>query len=239
MDPITISAIASAMASLGKLGFDIFNKPKNPAKSAEPYLKEARDLFSPYQQQGQEAYGQLNPIYSEMAQNPAGYLEKMMSTYEPSKAFQMKNENALQAAANTAAAGGMRGSTQDMTNQARLTNMLLGEDMQQWLQNMGGVQSQGLGGLGHFYDTGYGATSDIANILGSQGNLALLSQIAKNQGSQGLANSIFGGLGDIAGILGNLPSGTKSSSSPFIHTTVPSHIQNPFTVAPYRSGFGG
>ncbi len=183
----------------------------DPASKAMPYLNQAQDQYLPYQQQGQAAYNQLNPVYSQMTQDPAAYLEQLMGGYEPSKTYQTHRDEALNAIGNTAAAGGMRGSPQDIINSTRLSDSLLGSDMQQWLQNVMGLQGMGLQGQQHFYDTGVGATSDIANILGSKGGLSFQSQSQQNQRAMDLLNSLIKGGTSIAGGMAGGGAGAASS----------------------------
>lgn len=88
----------------------------------------------------------------------------------------------MQAAANTAAAGGMRGTMSDIESQSgigrqamSLTDRLLQGDMQQWLQNTMGINQAGMQGMQDFYHTGYdasrGLSGDLSNVLGSQAKL--------------------------------------------------------------------
>lgn len=211
MDPATISMLASLGIQGGTALWNLFKKkPKNPADQAMPYFDKIPDTLkgylNPYIQQGQGAYGQLNPLYSNMAQNPAGYLESLMKSYQPSTGFKMKQNDALQAAANTSAAGGMRGSYKDAQSQALLSDLLQDQDMQQWLSNVTGVQGSGMQGLQGFYDTGARAGSelgsDLANVLASQGSLKFQGQQQRNQGSQDIASEIMKSLSGIGGTLG-------------------------------------
>lgn len=175
---------------------------KNPSDSASPYLNqipgELHKAYDPYINRGNSAYDVMNPQLTSMAQDPAKFLEMLQKNYQPSKSYQLRKDEALQSAANTAAAGGVRGNLNDIKNQARITDSLLGEDMQQWLNNVLGIQGQGLQGQQHLYDIGYGASSnlggDLSNVLGTQGQNAYQGQQYKNQR---LANmfQMFGGLG--------------------------------------------
>jgi hypothetical protein len=172
---------------------------RNPADAAMPYLDMARQGYDPYVQQGQEAYGKLNPLFSQMGQDPAAYLEKLMGGYQQSPAYQKQFEEMSRAAGNTAAAGGMRGSLSDIQNEADISRSLMGQDMQQWLQNVLGIQGTGLQGLGNFYEKGYGATSDIGNILNSQGSLAFQGQAQKNKSMNDLISGLLSAVGTIGG----------------------------------------
>lgn len=204
----------------------------NPANNAMPYFDQAADTvkqyYNPFISQGQGAYGQLeqtmnngqnaynamNPALTQMSTNPTAFLEALMQHYQPSNSYQTKLADMTKAAGNTAAAGGMRGSLNDIKNQANLTNTLMGEDMQQWLQNVLGIQNTGLSGLNNFYNSGYDATkslyntgydaskslsSDLANILGTQGQLAFQGQRENNQSRNDLMGGLLSGFGGALG----------------------------------------
>ena len=191
------------------MGFlsDIFggggSKKNNPANAAMPYLNQIPDMekgyYNPFINRGNDAYNQFNPVLNNMTTDPAGFLESMMKGYEPSRGFQLQKDQMLKAAGNTAAAGGMRGSLNDIQDEARITDMLMGNDMQQWLKNVMGIQDTGLQGQQHLYDTGFNATQnltgDLSNVLGTQAQLAFQGQREKNKSN----SDMWSGLGKLAG----------------------------------------
>lgn len=179
----------------------------DPAEAAMPYLNQAQEQYQPYADQGQAAYGQLNPIYGQMTQDPAAYLEKMMQGYQPSHSYQMKEQQLRNAAGNTAAAGGMRGTLNDIQNQAGLTDMLMSDDMQQWLQNVMGINNMGIQGQQGFYNNGYDANNNIANILGTKGTLAYQGQANQNQGMSDLISGLVKAGGMAGGMMLGGPAG--------------------------------
>jgi hypothetical protein len=163
----------------------------DPAKKAEPYFDKSREQYQPYAQQGQAAYNTRNPILNEMTQNPAEYLQKMMSGYQQSSGYQTNRDEALRAASATAAAGGRRGTPQDMENQAKIADTLSGNDMQRWLQNVMGIQGQGMTGLQDTYNKGYEASGDIANTYSSQGGMQFQNQSQQNQKLMDMIKSLM------------------------------------------------
>ena len=179
----------------------------NPQQEANKYLSqiEAREkeYLDPYRQQGQAAYDQLRPQYDSMTSDPVAFLENMMKGYEPSRAYQMQRDEALKAAGNTAAAGGMRGTTGDVQDSERIASMLQGQDMQQWLQNVLGLKQAGMQGQQGFYQAGLGANSqmagDIGNILGSQGQLAFQNASQQNANRNNIFSSLLGLGGSLGG----------------------------------------
>lgn len=197
---------------LHNLTGDIGRDMTNPSAAAQGYLEKIpgveKQYLDPYIQRGEAAYKQFSPILGQMAQDPSGYMSHLMQGYIQSPEYQQQLHEALRSAGNTAAAGGMRGSIQDIDQAANITQSLQGQDMQRWLQNVMGTQMTGLSGLGHLYDQGYGASgslaSDLANVLGQQGQYAFQGAREMNQrradesaGAQGLFGSILGGVSSV------------------------------------------
>lgn len=190
-DPFDVIGTTKNIFS-GQSGFD----------AANPYLESAMEeikkYMGPYHDIGMGVAPDLQNEYMKLMSDPAAMLEYFMSGYEPSKEYQYKQEQMGQAAANTAAAGGMRGSPLDQQHQQEITSALLNADMQKYLGNISGIYNQGLQGNQGLYNTGFGAASgmsgDLANILGSQ------STLAYNASQQGVKN-LLGLLGGAAGAM--------------------------------------
>lgn len=201
--------------------FGIFDRGKNPADLANQEFAKAIPLekgyYDPFMQQGAAAYQNISPIYRQMTESPQDYLGNLMKSYSPSQYYQSQRDKGAAALANSAAAGGMRGSVADVEGQTNLTNSLLNQDMQNWLKNALGYQNLGLQGQQHIYDTGYeatkGLTGDISNILGTQEQLAFQGQREKQRQNQDLISSLFGAAGGIFGGMYGGPMGAAAGSS--------------------------
>jgi hypothetical protein len=186
---------------------------KNPAEKAMPYLEQigpmAQEHYNPYIQQGQQYGESLGNAYSNMAANPADFINQLMGQYTPSEGFKTKQDMMSKAMRNTSAAGGYIGTEADQIRQAQLVQGLLGEDMQNWLSNVLGVQGQGLAGQQGLYNLGYDATQHLTDALGgqlaSQGTLAFQGQQQKNQWKSDLLKGGIGALGGYFG-MGNMGS---------------------------------
>lgn len=189
-------SLLSSLNPLGALGMlrDTARGGRDPVPMANAYLQEiprhGREAYSPFIEQGKTAQSVLGPEYarllsnrpdySQMGANPVGYLNQLLGQYEPSAGYQYrKNKLAGEAAAN-AAAGGFRGTRGDTQRQLELINALMGDDMQQFLANVLGIQQYGqsgqerqhgagLAGYEKMADRGFGASGALADYLG--GNL--------------------------------------------------------------------
>lgn len=179
----------------------------NPADAAMPYLQQIpgmeKQYYNPYIDRGTAAYGTMNPVYQKMSSDPSSFLNALMSAYKPSANYNMQEDEMTRAAGNSAAAGGMRGGIEDIKNQARITDTLMGKDMQDWLGNVLGIQKSGLEGEQGLYNTGFDATRDLAgdlsNVMGTEGSLAFQGQKEQNQRQSDLLSGLMKLVGAGAG----------------------------------------
>ncbi len=181
----------------------LFSSGKNPADKAMPYLNQipgaVQPYYQPYIDQGQQAGQSAGAQYGRMANDPMQYLEELMGGYTMGDGFKRKEQRLLNTASNAAAAGGFAGLPYDQEQQAGITNALMDESMQQWLQNVLGIQGAGLQGQQHQADLGYGASTGYGDILGGSlnqmGGLAFQGQQQRNQDRSGMRNMLAGLLG--------------------------------------------
>ena len=152
---------------------------ENPADAARPYLNQIPNVVEPYYdpfiKSGREAEAINNPIYGRMAQNPAEFLDEIMRRYNPSEGYRFKEREMARAAQNSAAQGGFSGTRNDQMSQADMIRGLLGDDMQEYIKNILGIQGGGLQGQELRTERGYNASAGLAdtlaNTLMSQGSL--------------------------------------------------------------------
>ena len=66
----------------------------NPAEGAMPYLNQipavGEKYYNPYIQQGQQSQQTLEPIYNQLAKNPADFLNQLMQNYSASNGYNYK-----------------------------------------------------------------------------------------------------------------------------------------------------
>lgn len=179
----------------------------NPANAAMPYLEQipgvAEKYYNPYITMGQEAGNNIHSEYQQMLSDPEAYINAIYAAYEPSDAYQYQQEQMLDTASNASAAGGYTGTEDDIRRQEEITQGLLSQDMQQWLNNVLGVTNTGLQGESHLNDIGYGASGQAANMtadaLNSQATAAYMGQAHQNAAAGALMNGLLklmtGGIG--------------------------------------------
>lgn len=209
MDPITLSALIGGGTSLlGSMFGDDYSGP-SPEEMLQQAYGMGKETFDPYIQRGFGAQDKLSEQYGRMSQSPMDFLNQIISGYSPSEGYKFKEKNALNAARNSAAAGGISGTYNDQLGQAEMVSGLLGQDMQQWLQNVLGIQGAGLSGLENEAGRGFGASQSLADLLGnvsgSQAGLAYNRQ----QADQDRRGNMMGQLSGLLGAAGGALSGSN------------------------------
>ncbi|HLX54778.1 MAG TPA: hypothetical protein VKR58_12590, partial [Aquella sp.] len=119
---------------------------------------------------------------------------------------------ALQGGNQAAAAGGMAGSPQHEQQNMQLATNLGNQDYYNYLNPALGLYGAGLSGEQNLFNTGYGASTDLAttlaNLFGTQGSLSYAG--GANQNQMGL-----GTLGLGAGVLSSFNNPLKSLANAF------------------------
>ena len=193
----------SALIQGGTALYNTFGK-NNPARAAGGELGKiagyGRDAYNPFIQQGQNAMGQLGPQYSQMAGQPTDFYNQILGQFKPSAGYQYKEDRLNQLGHNTAAAGGYAGTQGDVENRSKAISGLLGEDMQQYLQNILGIQGAGQAGLQRQSDIGFMGAGGLADYLGTVGlNKGNLAANQSRYGNEASTNA----LGSLAGLIGS------------------------------------
>lgn len=227
-------------SGLGQLGAGLYNTffpGKDPySKALKTFGKipgEISPNYQPYIQAGQNALGQLQGQFgnlanmqpdlmnqfSQLTNDPNAILNRLGSGYQQSPGFKFQMEQGQNAINNAAAAGGMAGTPQHQQQAGTLANNLANQDFMQYLQNALGLFGTGLQGKSSLYGaglsglqnlTGLGAESGnqfsraLIDNLSNQGALQYAQQANRNQNkSQGIGD-IIGGAGSLIGMLGLL-----------------------------------
>lgn len=192
------------MSFFSKIGNMIFGKQgQNPANAAMPYLNQipgaVGEYYKPFIGRGEQAYGQSQPVYNQMTQNPSDFINQIMRNYTPSEGYKFKEKYMTQGANNTAAQGGFAGTPIAQMGTAQMIQGLLGDEMQQYLQNVLGVQQGGLQGqenrMGQGFQAGLGYGDILGTNLGNQGQLAFQGQSQRNADRSGRRNALLNFLG--------------------------------------------
>jgi hypothetical protein len=182
---------------------DAFFGEDNAAGEANKYydqIPEAmRKYLDPSFQRGERAGEKLEGQYGSMMDNPQDFINAIMKGYKPSEGYQFKQEQMGQAASNSAAAGGMRGTPFEQQQQQQITQGLLGADQQEWLKNVLGIQDRGMRGEEGLYGYGQQAGTNLAeseaNVLGTKGKMAYDQERNRSKRGQDMFGAITSAIG--------------------------------------------
>jgi hypothetical protein len=181
----------------------------NPADVAMPYFKNIEQMqrgqFNPYAPEGMQDQGGLGQQYYGMGTDPTGHLNDLMGQYQESPGFRRQMEEAMKMARYGAAGSGMGGTESALMDQGALAGALQSQDMQQWLQNVMGVQNQGMQGQER-------QMGDLWNNMGTQGTLGFQGQQQKNSDRNSLWKAGLQGIGSLGGAFLGGPMGAMAGN---------------------------
>lgn len=184
---------------------------KNPSNAASQYYDQIpgtmTPYFDPYIQQGLRAMPQLEGQYGQMMNNPNELFRKLSQGYQQSPGYEWRRNEAMRGVNNAAAAGGRLGSMEEQQNMADITGHLADQDFETYLSHILGLYGGGISGMQGMSDTGYKASSSLAESLAQalmmQAENSYRGQSNENENNRRKGNSLWGSLGTIGGsILG-------------------------------------
>ncbi|HMG14627.1 MAG TPA: hypothetical protein VK590_04220 [Saprospiraceae bacterium] len=176
-------------------------KPYHDAgKELDKYFPQAQQWQQPFYNAGTGAIPGFQNWLNGM-QDPSKFINGLMDNYKESPFAHYQQQQGMRAAQNVGSASGMSGSTPLMQQAQQNAQNISGQDMNQWLQNALGVNSQYGAGLNSLMGMGQHSSDSLSQMfsdyMNNKANLAYGEGAAK-QGQQG---SLFGGLGGLAGSL--------------------------------------
>jgi hypothetical protein len=182
----------------------------NPANAAMPYLQQIpgtiTPYFQPYINAGQSALQTLMQNYNQLLTNPGATINQIGQGYQTQPGYDYAQKSGMNAANAAAAAGGSLGTPEHQQEAAQQSEDIANQFYQQYLNQALGLYGKGLQGEEGINQMGYGASTELAQDLGS--NLASEGSLAF-QGAQGqnAANGSMVGLAATAlgGLLGGIP----------------------------------
>lgn len=141
---------------------------KEAGKSLEDYLRQAREAQNPFYNAGVGAIPQYQEFLSRM-KDPSAFINNLMGGYNESPFAKYQQQQATRAALNQGSASGLTGSTPLMQFAAQNARDISSQDMNQFLQNVLGVNSQYGAGLQGLISGGQGSANAISDLLRSFG----------------------------------------------------------------------
>jgi hypothetical protein len=177
--------------------------PYNDAMNEyQKWAQQAQGFQNPYMQAGQGAIGNYQN-WAQGMQDPSQFINGLMGQYQESPFAKYQQQQGIRTANNMGSASGLTGSTPlQMQAQQNAQNISSG-DMNSWLQNVLGINSQYGQSQQNLMSGGQNAANSLTSLYGNMapwmGGAAYGQQAGKNQD---FWNMLGGGLKLGAGLFG-------------------------------------
>lgn len=188
------SQVASSLGSIASGFFTDAGAPYHAAMGPyNQYMGKAENVQNPFLQAGQGALPQYQQFLQSM-QNPSDFINHLMGQYQQSPFAQYEQNQAIRGGQNAASASGLIGSTPFAQQLQQNASNISSQDMQNWLQNVLGINTQYGQGLSGLIGGGQQAANSLSGLYSGQaegaGNLAYGQRAGQNQNT----GNIIGGL---------------------------------------------
>jgi hypothetical protein len=201
-----------ALSDLDRLGIGnafggilggMFGHSDKPYETAgqqyQQYGNMGRQTQMPFYQAGQQAI----PAYQNWLQsqsNPSEFINSLMGNYQESPYARYLQQQSMRAGQNMASANGLSGSTPFMQQMQQNAANISSQDMNQWLQNVLGINTQYGQGQQNLMTGGQNAANSLTNLYGNLGNQMAEAEYGREAGRNQDRFNLFGGLGSLIGM---------------------------------------
>jgi hypothetical protein len=181
---------------LGGLFGDSGAPYEDAMKQYEKYGRMTQDIQNPFLQAGYGAIPQFQEWLKGM-QDPSKFINNLMGQYQESPWSKYQQQQSMRAAQNFGSATGLTGSTplqlQAQQNAANISS----QDMNQWLQNVLGINTQyGLGNQS-LINTGQNSANALTNFYSQQAKNMAEAAYGKKAGEGQDFFNLIGGIGSL------------------------------------------
>ena len=191
--------------SAGSFFGGLFGNSDKPYQASQDeynkWIGKAEGVQNPYLQEGQA--GSKN--YQEWLagqKDPSKFINGLMGNYQESPYAHMLQQQAMNAGNNSASASGMMGSSALMQKQMQNAVQIASGDMNSWLQNVLGINTQYGQGQNNSANRGQQSANALTNMYGQAAKDQSESAYNQQAGKQNdFWNTIGGGLGMLGSFL--------------------------------------
>ena len=186
-------------APLASIASGLFTDASAPYRAAqapyENYMNRATGAQNPFFNAGTQALPQYQNFLSSMS-NPSDFINHLMKSYQASPYSQYLQQQAIRSAQNAGSESGLLGSSpMNQQIQQNATN-ISSQDMQNWLSNVLGINTQYGAGLQGLVSGGQNSANALSDLFSNQaqgaGNLAYGQEQGRNQNVGNIIGGIFG-----------------------------------------------
>jgi len=160
------------------------------------FLNQARETQNPFYQAGRRAITPYQNWLKGM-QDPSGFINNLMGKYQESPYAHFQQQQGLRAAQNLGSAYGLTGSTPLQMQAQQNAQNISSQDMNQWLQNVLGINTQFGEGEKSLIGAGQGSANALTDLIGNYGKSMGDAAYGKEAGKQNDWSNIFGGFGSL------------------------------------------
>jgi len=174
--------------------------------SDKPY----QDAMNQYQDWANKSEGAQQPWYNagkgaigdyqnwlNSQKNPSEFINNLMGNYQESPYAHYQQQQAMRAGQNAASASGLTGSTPLMQQLQQNAQNISSQDMNQWLQNVLGINTQYGQGQQNLMTGGQNAANALTNMYNTMGQRMGEAAYGKEAGRQ---QDVWNMIGNIAGM---------------------------------------
>lgn len=137
---------------------------RDAMKQWQKYYGQAQQYQNPFFEAGTNALPKYQGWLDQMS-NPSEFINRLMGQYQQSPWARFQTEQGIRANNNAGSASGLIGSTPLGRENANYAEKISSEDMNQWLQNVLGINTAYGAGEGSLVSGGQNAANSISNLL--------------------------------------------------------------------------
>ena len=177
-------------------------KPYDDAmQQYQQYMHMGEGVQKPYLNAGTQAIPEYQK-WLQGQQDPSKFINGLMGNYQESPYAHMLQQQAMNAGNNSASASGMMGSSPLMQQQMQNAGQIASGDMNSWLQNVLGINTQFGQGQHNLLQGGQQAANSLTNMYNQMGTKMGEAAYGKEAGKQNdFWNTIGGGLSMLGSFL--------------------------------------
>lgn len=177
-------------------------KPYDDAmQQYQQYMHMGEGVQKPYLNAGNAAIPEYQK-WLEGQKDPSKFVNSLMGNYQESPYAHMLQQQAMNAGNNSASASGMMGSSPLMQQQMQNAGQIASGDMNSWLQNVLGINTQFGQGQHNLMQGGQQAANSLTDMYNQMGTKMGEAAYGKESGKQNdFWNTIGGGLSMLGSFL--------------------------------------
>lgn len=190
------SFMNGAQGFFGGLFGDSGSPYKDAMKQYEKWAGKGEGAQNPFLDFGKRGMSGYEDWLGGM-KDPSGFINHLMGGYQESPYAHYQQEQAMRAAQNQGSASGLTGSTPLTQFAQQNAQNISSGDMNQWLQNVLGINSQYGAGLNNQIGYGQHAADQLTGMYGDMGRQMGEGAFGRRAGQMQDRNNMWGGLFDI------------------------------------------